>query len=192
MSASTRIADNITSTHVLEDVMASPTTLDQKLSETDLAVLELPSITKQGFERKLLNLISEVQSFGMEIVAVVQPSIQSRSRRILWIHRWNQMSHIPFKFLETCSCRMRREQGNRHLTCLVGSSTPLALETCGESPMLCATSQESVESLGGTINTLCSLLLSRKIGAGLVPTPVVRQAAAMRSYCRPAALEGGR
>ena len=77
----------------------------QELTAADLVVLEVPPITEQNFECNLLNLTYKIRNLGPEVLIVVQPSLRRKSNKSIWVHRWNQMPHAPFKFTQTCSCK---------------------------------------------------------------------------------------
>ena len=138
-----------------------------ELSTAHAVVLEAPSIVTARFEHDMLALVQKIRTLGPEVAIIVQPSLRRRSNKTLWVHRWNRLHHIPFKFHQTCSCKLGNKVPGCHLTCLVGATTDkIPMSPCGEVPTLSATPTASVLSLGGSVSyialhlrhTLCARL----------------------------------
>ena len=103
--AADSIAANVIGRYVLHDMMAHMTAPLDELSTAHAVVLEAPPIVTARFEHDMLCLASKIQAQGPEIAIIVQPGLRRRSNKTLWVHRWNRLEHIPFKFRQACSCK---------------------------------------------------------------------------------------
>ena len=152
---------------VLHDMLASTPAPMYKLSTAHLVVVEVPPVVTSRFERDLLNYVHKLLALNVLVLAVVQPSLRRKTNTTLWVHKWNRMAHVPFKFYQTCSCKTGDCVQGCHLTYYVGSSRHIDLHPCVDALTYSTSLQASVESLGGTIKHLCSLLLARYGGTAL-------------------------
>ena len=161
------IAGNLVGRYLLHDIISSRDAPLHEFARAEIVVFEVPSITKPQFEHRMLEIVQKVRAIGPEVLIVIQPSLRRKSSKTLWVGKWNFLSHAPFKFHQTCSCKLSHLSPGCHLTCLVGCSTPLRVEACSAIPTLCTTSREAVVVFGRTIQTLIAsahLAVSRKNG----------------------------
>ena len=121
---------------------------------------EAPPATRPQFEHKMFGVIQRVMRQNTPVLTIVQPSLRRKSNKALWISKWNQLQHTPFKFHQTCSCQTGNAVPGVHLTCYVGSSIPISISPCSEVPTLSTTSQASLNCFGGTIKYLFASLAS--------------------------------
>ena len=154
------ISANIIGRYVLHSMMAQMTAPLDELSTAHIVVLEVPPTAAARFEHDLLRLVARIRAQGPEVAVIVQPSLRKKSNKTLWIHRWNRLSHVPFKFYQTCSCKVGNAVPGCHLTCLVGATKTTNMSPCSEVPTLSVTSESRMQSLGGLLFSLCSCLLS--------------------------------
>ena len=115
----------------------------------------------------MLEIVQRIRSKGAgpEVLVVTQPSLRRKTNKALWISKWNLMSHIPFKFHQTCSCKTGNSVEGCHLTCYVGCSKAVDSGPCSEVPTLSTTSQAAVDSLSGTIlHLIASMQLTSRSG----------------------------
>merc|ERR1711989_186859 len=115
-------------------MMARLTAPLDELSTAHAVVLEAPPITAVRFEHDMLNLVARIQAQGRAVAIIVQPSLRRKSNKTLWVHRWNSLEHVPFKFRQTCSCKTGNAVAGCHLTCLIGASKEIDLSPCAEVP----------------------------------------------------------
>ena len=158
--AADSIAGNISGRYVLHDMMRSLTAPLAELSSAHAVVLEAPPIVTQRFEHDMLDLVRKATAQCPVVAIIVQPSLRRKSNKTLWVHRWNLLHDSPFKFWQTCSCKMGNAVPGCHLTCFIGTTQTVTMSPCAEVPTYSATSQSSVLSLGVTLFTLAAALLS--------------------------------
>ena len=169
-AAADRLAGHVLGPYLLHDCMADVKAPLQELSQAQAVVLEVPPVCRPKFEHDLLNLVHKILNITSTLVVLVQPSVRRKSNKALWLQRWNNMSGVPFRFYQTCSCKTGNTVPGCRLTCYVGCSRSLYLFPCNELPTICATSQASVESLGGTFHHILAVLLAGHGDSGLVPS----------------------
>ena len=128
----------------------------QELSETKAVFIEAPAITKIRYEHEMLDLVTKVHNQQKEVVLIVQPSLRRKSNRTLWVHKWNTNRKSPFKFKQTCSCKLGNAVQGCHFTCMIGSTRELNLGACNEVPTFSAMSQSAFRSLIGTVGGIIS------------------------------------
>ena len=150
------LAGNITNRYILNDVLSQGAALFHEFAEADLVAFEVPPVTRPQFGHDMLDVVQRIRNSGPDVMVVVQPSLR-RKTKDLWISKWNMLSHTPFKFHQTCSCKTGNRVLGCHLTCFVGCSRAVMSEPCSEVPTLCTTSQAAIESFGGTILPLSRL-----------------------------------
>jgi len=155
--------------------MSQTTAPLQELSTAQLVVIEAPPITVPRFEHDFLAMIQKIRTLGPEVAVIVQPSVRRKSNKTLWVLKWNNLHHAPFRFYQTCSCQTGNTVKGCHLTCLVGTSSNVRCSPCSEVPTSSATSTASVVSLGGTINYVSVLCrpMTAAVGSQQVPDSVV-------------------
>ena len=119
--------------------MANMTAPLDELSTAHLVVLEAPPNVAARFEHDMLSLVSRIMAQGPEVAVMVQPSLCRKSNKTLWVQRWNRLTHAPFKFRQTCSCKASNNVPGCHLTCLIGATTAIDMSPCAEVPTLSAT-----------------------------------------------------
>ena len=171
--AADSIAANVIGRYVLYDMMANMTAPLDELSTAHLVVLEAPPNVAARFEHDMLSLVSRIMAQGPEVAVMVQPSLRRKSNKALWIQRWNRLTHAPFKFRQTCSCKASHNVPGCHLTCLIGATAAVDMSPCAEVPTLSATSHAGMEHFGGLLYSLCSCLLPAEGdgGTALPPPP---------------------
>ena len=125
--AADQIAGHLHSRHVLHDLIRSMTAPLDELSSAQAVVLEAPSIVTPRFENDMLNLISRVTAQCPCVAIIVQPSLRRKSNKTLWVSRWNRLREAPFRFRQTCSCKMGNAAPGCHLTLLIGTTSDLSL-----------------------------------------------------------------
>ena len=150
--------------YVLHDVMRSLTAPLDELSTAHAVVLEASSIVTQRFEHDMLNLTSKVISQCPHLAVIVQPSLRRKSNKTLWVSRWNRLRSTPFKFRQTCSCKMGNAAPGCHLALLVGTTMDIDMSPCAEVSTLSATPETTARVLGGTLFTLSASLLCGQRG----------------------------
>ena len=131
-----------------------------ELSSAHLVVLEIPPVVTVRFEHDLLSFVQKLLALNLTILALVQPSLRRRSNKTLWVHKWNRLTHIPFKFYQTCSCKTGDQVRGCHLTYYIGCNKHVSTHPCSDVPTLSTSPQASLDCLGGTIKVLTSQLLS--------------------------------
>ena len=161
--------------YVLHGMMARMTAPLDELSTAHAVVLEAPPNTAVRFEHDMLNLVARIQAQGPAVAIIVQPSLRRKSNKTLWVHRWNRLEHVPFKFRQTCSCKTGNAVPGCHLTCLIGASKEIDVSACAEVPTLSATAEATVTCLGGVLSTLCTCLLSADGDGGWILWPLTRR-----------------
>ena len=175
-AAADAIAGSVFAKYILHDMLTTVTAPMHELSSAHLVVLEIPPVVTAKFEHDLLNFVQKIIDLRLAVLAVVQPSLRRRSNKTLWVHKWNQLPQVPFKFGQTCSCKTGNHVPGCHLTYYVGCTARLNVQPCGDVPTFSTSPQASIACLGGTLNYLSALLLSRsETGSGLVPLPVTAE-----------------
>ena len=154
------LAGHVFGKYVLYDIMASVTAPLHELSSAHVVVLEVPPVVAAGFERDLLNLVNKILALNVVVLVLVQPSLRRKSNRTLWVSKWNFLPYVPFKFYQTCSCKLGNGAPGCHLTYFVGCSGQVRTTSCSSVPTLSSSTTSSVASLGVAIKYLCSLLFS--------------------------------
>ena len=182
--AADQIAGHLHSSYLLHDMMRSLTAPLDELSTAHAVVLEAPSIVAQRFEHNMLNLIVRITPQCPHLAVIVQPSLRRKSNKTLWVSRWNRLRSTPFKFRQTCSCKMGNAAPGCHLALLVGTTMDIDMSPCAEVSTLSATPETTARVLGGTLFTLAASLLCGQRGVGLVPASLPPPALAL--CCRPA------
>eukprot|EP00974_Lingulodinium_polyedra_P001683 159272-Lingulodinium_polyedra.AAC.1 len=66
----------------------------------------------------MLELVQRVRAVGPEVAVIVQLSRRRKTKTPLWVARWNELPHAPFKFLRTCSCKTGNTAPGCHLASL--------------------------------------------------------------------------
>ena len=168
--AADHLAGSVCAKYILHDMLSSVTAPMHELSSAHLIALEIPPVVTVRFEHDLLNFVQKLLALNVHVLAVVQPSLRRRTNKTLWVHKWNQLPHVPFKFFQTCSCKTGNGVPGCHLTYYVGGSVTLKTEACGHVPTLSTSPQASLESLGGTLYYLCAWSLTVSGGIA-VPLP---------------------
>ena len=59
--------------YLLEEVLSSTDAPLQEMGSADLVIMELPPISKLGFEQRVFETVSKLQAVSREILLVVQP-----------------------------------------------------------------------------------------------------------------------
>ena len=138
--------------------MASTSAPIHELSTAHVVALEVSPIVTAKFEHDLLNFVHKLLALNVIVLTVVQPSLRRKSNKSLWVHKWNQLPHVPFKFYQTCSCKTGNQVLGCHLTYYVGCSRSIDTYACSHVPTLSTSQQAGVVSLGASFKHLCSLL----------------------------------
>ena len=102
--------------YVLHDMLASTLAPMHELSMAHLVVVEVPPVVTSRFEHDLLNYVYKLLALNVLVLAVVQPSLRRKTNTTLWVHKWNRMAHVPFKFYQTCLCKTGDCVQGCHLT----------------------------------------------------------------------------
>ena len=92
--------------YILYDMLSSVTAPLHELSSAHVVVLEIPPVVTARFEHDLLNFVNKLLALNLVVLAVVQPSLRRKTNRTLWVHKWNQLPQAPFKFSQSCSCKL--------------------------------------------------------------------------------------
>ena len=178
--AADTVAGNVHSRLLLADLLANKEAPLHELSGAHLTVLEVPPVTKPLFEHQLLDLVQRVQKVSEETLLLVQPSLRRKTNKALWVTKWNQMTQIPFKFIQICSCKVGDNSGC-HLTCYLAGSRVPNIEACQEVPTRATCSQASIESLGAVLRHLAVSMLSQQTpNSALAPESI--DSAIARAY----------
>ena len=105
--------------------------------KTDLVIFDVPIIADLGMEHRLLTTVLDLLRHNLFIVIIVQPALRSRSPvRIPWMNRWNDMNSVPFKFYQTCSCKVNTSVLNMHFTVYIANSFGIDMPSCRHLPTL--------------------------------------------------------
>ena len=110
------LAGKVVAKYILHDMLSSVKAPMHELSSAQLVVLEVPPVCTQGFEHDLLNFVRKVLDVNVPVVIIVQPSLRRKSNKSIWVHKWNYLPRVPFKFRQTCSCRLGNGIQRCHLT----------------------------------------------------------------------------
>jgi hypothetical protein len=153
------LAGTVMAKYILHDLLASTEAPMHELSTAHVVALEVPPVVTTKFEHDLLNFVNKLLALHVTLLAVVQPSLRRKTNKSLWVHKWNRLPQVPFKFYQTCSCKTGNQVPGCHLTYYVGSSRAISTYACEHVPTLSTSPQAGVESLGATLKYLCSLLL---------------------------------
>ena len=132
--AADHLAGNIVGKYILHDLLASVSAPMHELSSAHVVVLEIPPIVTPRFEHDLLNLVNKLIALSVVVLAVVQPSLRRKTNKTLWVHKWNHLSQVPFKFSQTCSCKVGNPVQGCHLTYYVGTTGKVGLHACTSVP----------------------------------------------------------
>ena len=124
------IAGHVHSSYVLHDMMRSLTAPLDELKTAHAVVLEAPSIVTQRFEHNMLALIGRITPQCPHLAVLVQPSLRRKSNKTLWVSRWNRLRGAPFRFRQTCSCKMGNAVPGCHLALLIGTATDIDTSPC--------------------------------------------------------------
>ena len=178
--AAEHIAGHLHSNYLLHDMMRSVTAPLDELSTAHAVVLEAPSIAMQRFEHDMLNLINKITSQCPNLAVIVQPSLRRKSNKTLWISRWNRLHKAPFKFQQTCSCKVGDAVPGCHMALLIGTTKDINMSPCAEVPTLSATPEAVVRNLGGTLFTLSASLLAGYRDVGRVQASLVSATPTLR------------
>ena len=130
------LAGHLHSSYVLHDMMRSVTAPLDELSTAHAVVLEAPSIAMQRFEHDMLNLTNKITSQCPNLAVIVQPSLRRKSNKTLWVSRWNRLHKAPFKFQQTCSCKLGNAVPGCHMALLIGTTKGIDMSPCAEVPTL--------------------------------------------------------
>ena len=84
--------------YVLHDMLASTSAPRHELSSAHLVVVLVPPVATSRFEHDLLNYVYKLLALNVLVPAVVQPSLRRKTNKAFWVHKWNRMAHVPFKF----------------------------------------------------------------------------------------------
>ena len=119
---------------MLHDMLSSISAPMHELSTAHLVVVEVPSGGAARFEHDLLNFVRKLLALNALVLIVVQPSLRRKTNKALWVHKWNHLVHVPFKFYQTCSCKTGDCVPGCHLTYFVGSNRHVELHPCIDVP----------------------------------------------------------
>ena len=86
--------------------------------------------------------------------------------RATWLARWNEMTNTPFKFHQTCSCKVGTSKLGMHLTTFVGNSLGIDMPPCSHVPTIAGATQSAETAL----RYLAEYLVSRVTGRASRPT----------------------
>ena len=109
-----------------------------------------------------MSAVDKIIQMGSNVAIVVQPAPRNKSHRSTWVHLWNQMPRIPFRFQKICSCQLVHGTVGRHATQYIGASYPLKLGACTAASPWSSTSDVKHRSLVTALVSL-SLDLSEQI-----------------------------
>ena len=172
----------ITGTYLLNNVMGQVKTSPMtEFASNDLVEFEVPPFATAGFEKEFLNVVNCIHSQGPQVAVIVQPSLRKTKPQCLWVSKWNALENIPFKFKQTCSCKMGDPVPGCHFMCYVGTTYEFLCETCQEVPTPTACPETLGRSLGGMLATLASF--PDKYSSSISPTSV-DITATVRSHSR--------
>ena len=112
--------------------------------------------------------------------------IRRKSNKTLWVSRWNRLRDAPFRFHQTCSCRVGNAVPGCHLALLIGTTMTDIMSPCAEVPTLSATPEAGLLCLGGTLLTLSASLLGGRAAAVSPSQTLCRLATADHIHGSPA------
>ena len=132
--AADRIRNNLAGQYLLEEVLSSVDAPLQEMHSADVVAMELPPISRTGFEHRVFDAVSKLQAASLEILLLVQPCLRRKSSKSTWTYRWNRMAKTQCKFRQSCSCKLGSSNPGFHAMCYVASSQDLGIEACPEMP----------------------------------------------------------
>ena len=133
--------------------MRSVTAPLTELSAADAVMLEAPPVAEGKYERNMLAFISRMLTQCPNVTIIVQPSLRRKSEKATWIQKWNLLQHEPFKFHQTCSCKLGNATPNCHSRYMIGSTMDFTYGACTEIPTLSAANVTVNSSLGGALSS---------------------------------------
>ena len=161
--AADAISANLFHRYHLHSLMRSVTAPLAELSAADAVMLEVPPTAERRYEHTMLDFTNRILPQCANVTILVQPSLRRKSERPTWVQRWNFLKNTPFKFKQTCSCKLGNHTPNCHFTYLVGSTMDLGLAGCAEVATLSASQEALRLSLGGALSSIatCARLATR-------------------------------
>ena len=147
----------ITKKYILYQLLCDKELSFDEFRTVDLVVMEIPPIAKTGYEHELHRLVTGIRAVGTHVAMIVQPSIRKKNVRCLWIQKWNYLPQVPFKFTQTCSCRVPHAPQQYHITHYICCSFDHHLGSCEAVPTLGVSLEVSVASLGALSVSLTDL-----------------------------------
>ena len=80
-SATDKIEGNLAGRYLLEQVLASTDAPLQEMAAADVVAMEVPPVSKTGFEHILLDVVTKLQAASLEILILVQPCLRRKSSK---------------------------------------------------------------------------------------------------------------
>ena len=148
-------ADLIADRYLLYKVLHDRELSFEEFRNFDLVALEVPPISKAGYEHDILKLVTNIRSVGPHVMIIVQPSLRKRAIRCLWIQKWNHMAEAPFRFSQTCSCKTPGNTSQCHFTYYVGTTAQCHLEACDQVPTMGASVDAASRGICGLLLLVC-------------------------------------
>ena len=153
------LAENVTKTYLLHDVLAKVELPLDEVAAASLVAIEIPPKMPGRFEHALLQLASKIKAHGPELTIISIPQAKRQSQVALWIHRWNKLEQIPFKFERACSCQLQREPSSIHLAMMIGSATRYTRGSpCYAVPSSGCSRQALIRELDGSLSTFMAFV----------------------------------
>ena len=159
---------------LLHTVMGRLTKPLDEFSQQELVAFEIPPLRAQGFEKDFRIVVNNVHALGPQIACIVQPSFRQKTQKSLWVHKWNQMEEPPFRFCQTCSCKLGNGAPGCHFTMYIGTTLDFSPEPCSEVPSQSGTPESLMKSMVGTLTTMVSFRGREPHGTPVTDTGLYR------------------
>ena len=148
---------HLTSSYLLHSALTSIELPLNEFSVNNLVAFDVPATYSPKFEQALLKAVSKIRRMGPHVVVFVQPSLRKKTQRSTWVQSWNESSHTPFRFYQTCSCQLGNGAPGCHFVYYLGTSISGEWRMCNEVPTLGATPVATHKSMEAALVTMLNL-----------------------------------
>ena len=119
-----------------------------ELAKTDLVILDVPPVSEAHLEHRLLTFVTDLLQANTPVAVIVEPGLRRRQpMKSLWVSRWNELATVPFKFFQTCSCKVGSSRLGMHFTAYIGNSLGVEMPPCNCVPTLAGATQAATTAL---------------------------------------------
>ena len=92
------LTPSLSHTYLLHTFLTRSEPTISELSTNHLVAFDVPATLRFHLELNLLTAVNSIIQMGTHVAIVVQPDLRNKSHRSTWVHAWNHMPHIPFRF----------------------------------------------------------------------------------------------